>query len=516
MRHGARTPWGNTLNCWDDYWTNPDTAIWDCNLTAYLAPPPPARVTEEGADAGTGEAMFLFEKRYDAFVDRTSQSGFLSNFLNGTCQVGQLLLQGYQQEVVNGQHLREAYVFNSKSGTPHNPRMQLLDVGKEKEHLWDKVHYRVDDEARTLMSGQLIMRGLLGPEMEQHFAQNHEYPVIPLHTADFDRDVMDPNESICPRLREIRERNEESMDFKLRIDNTHEANTLRQFMHNVLKVPQADADMDTIDCLMTTMCTDRPLPDAVNDFRPDYDPVEVESQPGDYGSNWFSRLNTFTAQKYTYTMKANDAEYAKLGIGPLWFEIMEHVRPHLQKQMHDVKLSVFSGHDTTLMPLLAALDPKLWDDKEWPPYASMIVLEIHELVNENDHFPSNFAFRLLYNGNDLTGKIAGCLPELELCDTGVLVTRIESFATLDIDCGRRFPEPAEHIDPVTRTKVLVSTSEGAWYLVALVAVSALFGALVSCLCITGCSLPRCRRRGSLVPSSDVDGLTLTPQDMEDL
>ena len=531
MRHGARTPWGNTLNCWEDYWTNPATAIWDCNLTAYLSPPPPAHVTEEGANAGNDQAMFLFEKRYDALVSSTqkeppSKSTYLSNFLNGTCQVGQLLLQGYKQELINGQFLRQAYVYNNQDNnadaSPHNPRMKLLDVvnggvnKQNNEEIWDRVYYRVDDEARTLMSGQVILRGLLGPEMDAYFAANQRYPVIPLHTADYDRDILDPNEKICPRLTEMRTRNEQSMDYKLRVDQTHEANILRKFQHDVLKVPQADQDMDAIDCLMTTMCTDRPLPDAVNDFRPDYIPVEADEEPilglqqaGDYGTNLLSRLFTFDAEKYTYNLKANDAEYAKLGIQPLWYEIMEKIQPHLERKEHAVKMSVFSGHDTTIMPLLVALDSNLWDDKDWPPYASMIVLEIHEVTTDHSLFPSKFAFRLVYNGNVLTNKISDCPPDLQLCDVNVLLERIGKFATVDAECGRQELDPVEPIDPVARTQDLVSTPEGLLYLAVLVGVSAFFGGLLTCLCLTGGSLPRCRRRGAKVPSSEEDGIALT-------
>lgn len=520
MRHGARTPWGNDLNCWEDYWTNSATAIWDCDLTAYLSPPPPAKVTMEGADAGSDHAMFLFEKRYDALPSpwdtaEGSHSNYLSNYLSGTCQVGQLLLQGYSQELVNGKYLREAYLYTKRE--EHNPRMRLLNAAptlSPNGNVWDHVHFRSDDEARTLMSGQVILRGLMGKEMDAYFANKQQYPVIRLHTADYDQDIVAPNEAICPRLAEIREAYEDSMDFRLRVDQTHEANTLRQFQKDVLRVPLEDQYMPAIECLMTTICNDRPLPDAVNDFRPDYAPIEadeepIESQPGDYGEHLFSRLVTFDAQQYTYNMKANDAEYAKLGMGPLWFEIMEQIQVHLRKEANAVQLSVFSGHDTTVMPLLASLDPNLWDDKDWAPYASMIVLEIHEVLTDNALFPSKFAFRLVYNGNVLTNRVTGCPSDMELCDSDILVRRIESFATLDADCERQqpFPEPVTY--PLQRTKELVSTPEGVLYLVLLVGVGVLVGAAATCLFLTGCSLPRCRRRGMKVPTSEEDGIALT-------
>jgi hypothetical protein len=80
----------------------------------------------------------------------------------------------------------------------------------------------------------------------------------------------------------------------------------------------------------------------------------------------------------------NDAAYAKLGLGPLWFEIMANIDPILngesdqegEREKSPPKLAVFSGHDTTIMPLLASLGPNVWNDTQWPPYASMMIIEV--------------------------------------------------------------------------------------------------------------------------------------------
>jgi hypothetical protein len=46
------------------------------------------------------EADFLFEKHYDALVlESGNRTG---NELNGDCQLGQLLMRGYEQELMNG------------------------------------------------------------------------------------------------------------------------------------------------------------------------------------------------------------------------------------------------------------------------------------------------------------------------------------------------------------------------------------------------------------------------------
>ena len=104
IRHGARTPYAGypTYNCWSDYWTNPLTGIWNCDLKTYMAPPSTDKSTIVVNSEGIieEEPDFLFEKQYDALM--FSHINRTGNELNGTCQMGQLLMRGYEQELQNG------------------------------------------------------------------------------------------------------------------------------------------------------------------------------------------------------------------------------------------------------------------------------------------------------------------------------------------------------------------------------------------------------------------------------
>lgn len=76
-----------------------------------------------------------------------------------------------------------------------------------------------------------------------------------------------------------------------------------------------------------------------------------------------------------------DAVYAKLSMAPLWAEIMEIINKVIGEDGGDSftvtpKLALYSGHDSTIMPLLASLGPNLWNDTEWAPYAAMVLLEV--------------------------------------------------------------------------------------------------------------------------------------------
>lgn len=82
------------------------------------------------------------------------------------------------------------------------------------------------------------------------------------------------------------------------------------------------------------------------------------------------------------------SEHAKLGMGPLWAEILDNIYPfimegpdaYFEEMPVAPKLAVFSGHDTTIMPLLASLGENLWNETDWPPYASMFIIEVSSFL----------------------------------------------------------------------------------------------------------------------------------------
>jgi hypothetical protein len=388
IRHGARTPYGSNLDCWDGYWKNGETAIWNCNLTTFLAPPSSSLMSN--ADDNVN---FLFEKIYNAL------QAPLKNKLNGTCQVGQLLLRGFSQELANGKHLRTAYTFDG-SNMDHNVRMRLLDLSSTDPRPFELLKYRSDDDQRTLMSGQVLLSGLFGNEFVEHAKQRKSHAVIPLHTADRDADILSPAESICPKLSDLREAAENSHDYKAFV-TSNEYKRLRSFIDKELG--KGTMTHDALDCIMTTICTDRPLPAAIDDYGRNntstnllqqiYESVSVVALSSLAIMHAAVRLSacgklftvhqfTFVSlqeiQKWSFHVTHNDGEYAKLAMGPLWSEILENIRPIINPddgQSPPNRLALVSGHDTTILPLLVTLGPGVWDG-QWPPYASMMIIEV--------------------------------------------------------------------------------------------------------------------------------------------
>jgi len=146
-----------------------------------------------------------------------------------------LLIQSYDQEMANGKHLRNAYLYNGNPNytpsssstvddeTSSNIRMRLLDTTTTTatndpesflSELLDKlVYFRSHDMQRTIASGQILLQGLLGPELEainntHHDANNDSSQIyhMLLHMTDYQRDYVGGlSQAQCPRLAELQE-----------------------------------------------------------------------------------------------------------------------------------------------------------------------------------------------------------------------------------------------------------------------------------------------------------------------
>ena len=63
------------------------------------------------------------------------------------------------------------------------------------------------------------------------------------------------------------------------------------------------------------------------------------------------------------------------------------------------KMAIVMGHDSTLLPMLAAIFNKEWDGK-WTPFASMLIMELYQASNTTHYV------RVLYKNTPMV--IPGC------------------------------------------------------------------------------------------------------------
>ncbi|GAB5363121.1 hypothetical protein AAMO2058_000856200 [Amorphochlora amoebiformis] len=88
-----------------------------------------------------------------------------------------------------------------------------------------------------------------------------------------------------------------------------------------------------------------------------------------------------------------DSTVARLSTGRLFAEVFSDFELAIDDPDDCNKMSLYSGHDSTLVPLLAALGVY---EGQWPPYASYIVIELAESTKTGDHW-----VRVQYNNEEL-------------------------------------------------------------------------------------------------------------------
>eukprot|EP00611_Tribonema_gayanum_P020271 TRINITY_DN3666_c0_g1_i1.p1 TRINITY_DN3666_c0_g1~~TRINITY_DN3666_c0_g1_i1.p1 ORF type:complete len:642 (-),score=191.13 TRINITY_DN3666_c0_g1_i1:41-1966(-) len=400
VRHGSRTPWG-AFSCWRDY-----DVQWDCNTTTVERPSPV--VLANGSYIGDGQPP-MFRKLYE-------DSGKSANtLLGGTCMLGQLLEEGLQQHVANGNLLRDAYICKGGAQCLFQDDLEAVSTlinGSAS----GEVRLRSTDLQRTLLSGQTLtatffdvaaaraaaLDALYGPDANINGTGTGPFPnatdsqgasgndtgipigvdlglltgealIVPWHTGDYAVDRLYTNEQACPRLTEMAAASSNSPEF---IEEFHKSPDVRA-LNESIKAAWGINDVDwkiTLDCTITTACTGNALP-------PDMTPELVAS---------VLNISTFVENyKHFY----NDNEFAKLSQAPLIAELRGHVEAATSTlSTSKLKFGLWAGHDNTLMPLMAAIASSSWGEgSKWVPYASMVVLELYQVANEA-------YVRLIFNG----------------------------------------------------------------------------------------------------------------------
>jgi len=346
-------------------WPN-DEAVWECEVTTGYVP---------NVDFPTT----LFRK---VFVPG-------KNEFAGNCYVGQLTPKGYYQHIANGRDIRTAYI----------ERIPFLSEKLVKSELF----LRSDDEPRTMQSAQTLISGIYPNEFHK---QQKNPPVLDIYTRDLQIDNIEPNPNICPRLCDLWFEAKQREEFQ-----THLKTITQPLIDEVssrlgFNIPSLSA---VIDCAITHTCHSYPIPAKL-------DPELL------------GRVRDEVVFQYQYFFSyPNATENANFGIGFLLSDFHAFLM-NLTVQEREIppKLVVWSGHDTTLLPILLAFD--VWDG-DWPPYASVIGFEVYQ--NQ-----SQWGIRMFYNGKELL--IPDC--QVPICDWAVFKRVLEAL----------LPSTSESCKPTSR------------------------------------------------------------------
>eukprot|EP00283_Hemiselmis_rufescens_P018081 CAMPEP_0173439458 /NCGR_PEP_ID=MMETSP1357-20121228/20992_1 /TAXON_ID=77926 /ORGANISM="Hemiselmis rufescens, Strain PCC563" /LENGTH=455 /DNA_ID=CAMNT_0014404833 /DNA_START=56 /DNA_END=1423 /DNA_ORIENTATION=- len=272
---------------------------------------------------------------------------------------GHLTMLGADQLRTLGSRLRERYVGLLSFLPPSLPAKDSASI----------LQVRSTRYPRTINSVVNLLLGLYPADSRGADPETGARATVHIHSEAKADDYLDGgSEDSCPRLKELRESLDKSLSVPRRFLDA-QANVRRAMTREGSPSP---VNVSYIRASEVSIChASHGLP-----------PLSAGMSPSVVGG-----VTDFNA--WIYGQRGADPEISRLGIGPLLSDISGGFDA-VSGGRGGAKMRVFSGHDSTLMPLLVALGA--YDDK-WPPYASYVALEL--LYDERG---DRHLVRGIYNG----------------------------------------------------------------------------------------------------------------------
>ncbi|KAL7316637.1 hypothetical protein PS15m_005714 [Mucor circinelloides] len=279
---------------------------------------------------------------------------------SGACYYGQLTNLGRYRMTSLGNRIREVYI---------NKLHFLPDVYDE-----ESIYLRSSDYIRTQESVQQLVAGGLYPK-----GKRPQDVTLKLRIRDPRDDLMFPNPN-CYRLRSLSKEFNKTVSSMMQDKFKSLTKRLSNYVDNVSLVshPSANGILDTLVAAKT------------HGFK----------LPSDIDDDILKDLEEVVVKEWFYGHMAS-AEVRRLGLGRLMGVIRDRMSLREKGGADDdekLKLAIYSGHDTTVAPLLIILNA--FDDR-WPPFGSAILFELFKQKESDQHF-----VRVKYNENTL--ELPGC------------------------------------------------------------------------------------------------------------
>jgi lysophosphatidic acid phosphatase type 6 len=348
FRHGARTPlskfyWPELIDKWD--------------VCGQLYEPVPIHVTEED---GSPRPVNSHDKQQVATI-----------YPGGNCHKGELTREGQRQARVFGRWLRQRYVTS----------LNFLP----EEYLDGILYCRSTNYSRTVATLQGVLTGLFpdttGP--------------LPVKTTEEMDEILFGNAASCKRLKDI---------IKSTANAENEAKlaphllALQHRLNEILGLPLTDSIkyLDLHDTVTTMLTHNKPIPEGLRD-------AALLKQIEDQATARFMKFivgdmgDERSTVKEGGAVKQKPSEILRLGMGRLMHFMvkrMEETASPSKKESTTAppKFYLLSGHDSTIIPLLAALGITV---DHWPHYLSNLVFELWQKPN-GEHY-----VQVLYNKEPL-------------------------------------------------------------------------------------------------------------------
>jgi len=250
----------------------------------------------------------------------------------GNCNFGQLTDVGWNQHVALGAQYHSLYIDEYKF---LDPVFNSHDIA-----------IRSSDIPRTLQSAQAQLMGMFPTSN----SGSPSIPVIDIFTIDTQKENMYINQVLCPAIGNLEKQIENLPEY---VQFEQKQASFRQNLIAVLNMtnstfPSWGGLLDSLHCMM---CHNLVFPKGIS--QDDLDQVEKNA-------NW----------EWNFDLQSR--AMIRLSVGSFVQEILEHMQDNINGKKQP-KWMLFSAHDTTVGPLMAAM--RLYDGM-WPPYASHIEMEL--------------------------------------------------------------------------------------------------------------------------------------------
>jgi len=309
--------------------------------------------------------------------DATKLRGYSSKFL------GQLSAAGAQQLHDLGKLLRHKYVDEQNFLSGYYSPSEVK--------CWSTKMRRTVESERCLLSG-------LFPNNDVE---------IPIHvTADGASEFLSPNYRSCQYLKVISAMTWDNPD---KIQGVKEARTQLQEM---LGIPESDKSFHIV------LARDWLFNNKFHGVLPSqYDNEKILE---------LAELGALSVMESWGGKNKKNYKGLRLSIGRLIKTILDTFN-----EADCEKLKLYSGHDTTLIPLLCAMDVY---DGRWPPFAAHVIFELYKHKEE----PDRKFVRILYNDVEqlIPGCCFACVDDKLVCDVSEFGDVMRGYAIADDDYER--------------------------------------------------------------------------------
>jgi len=336
--------------------------IWDCSLQELQ------RSSSSQGQLATSSRSFR----------TVFQSG--KEMLRGNCGSGQLTLKGYKQHLQLGQAFRKLYIEEHKLLDPHSYSTQ--------------VRVRSTNSRRTIQSAEAQLDGML-PNIIGGIE------VIDIETRDSYYEDMWPSENICPAWKKRFDQLQSSNEKK---EQNVKNEPLLHYLHNKFQTDVTPTWDELNDVYSARRCHGYDMPVPITD-------------------NIFWKVREAAEWDYNYQF-VNDTILSRLGMSSLLHELYNNLLSVVNGTENIIKYMLYSGHDSTIGPLLASL--RISDGK-WPAYASYINMELWS--NNNTEYFLN----IKYNSKNMIPTGMNC-NDTYPCSWNIMGAYIKSHIATDQEC----------------------------------------------------------------------------------